>query len=106
MLTKTDLKEIRKIVQLETNPLVKRFDEMERKFDEKIDTFAIIVKNQFDRVDDRFDGVENRLDKVENRLERVEYNTGTFGKIQNNHENRITYLEDGSRMIKKKLKIK
>ncbi len=94
MLTKQDLRDIADIVQGEIRP-----------FRKEMEDFMIVVANQFARVDKRFDMLETRIDKVETRLGAVESKLDGALLVLNNHENRISTLEDSSRRVQTKLKL-
>lgn len=65
-ITKTDLA---KMLQESNEKLVKIVD---KKIDQAVDNFAVIVKHGFDSVDDRFDKVEKDIKTIKDGQERME----------------------------------
>jgi tetrahydromethanopterin S-methyltransferase subunit G len=63
-----------------------------------IENLAGMMKTSFDHLEEKIDGVKEELKKelveVNLRLDRIE------SKVDNNHENRISRLEDDVRIIK------
>lgn len=80
----------------------------------ELEDFAIIVKNNFDRVDERFEKIDERFDQVDKRFEQVDARFDAmdkrFDRIENvsigNHERRIENIEDDIRIIKTKVGLK
>jgi phage-related tail protein len=82
MLTKNDLREIKKIVDTSIKPL-----------DDKIDTLAIATKKQFDEVGNRLDDIENNSETTNNRLGIIEKDVKDIKRMQYSHETRLLKLE-------------
>lgn len=79
MLTKTDLKEIEKLLNSHEKSINKNTNE-------KIDNLAIVTKKQFDEVYKKFE-------KINKRFSFIESNTKSMKRTQLSHETRLVNLE-------------
>ena len=70
------------------------FEHLENKIDGVESSLRAEMREGFARVDDRFSEVNTRMDIMD------EYKDLPEGKRFNNHENRISRLEDNMRVVK------
>lgn len=61
--------------------------------DKKIEDFAVLIRQDFDRFDKRFDGIDQRLDKVEDRLGKVESEVHKLNRVVDQHSIEIMNLK-------------
>ena|SRR3989338_7579576 len=72
--------------------------------DRSIESLAISIKNNFDRIDERFEQVDRQFEQVDERFDQMDKR---FDRIENvsmgGHERRIENLEDDVRIVKTKI---
>lgn len=65
-----------------------------------IDQLAQMMKRSFEHMEQRFDDMDKRFDRLELRFDILD------SKVNINHENRISRVEDDLRVIKTKIEKK